>query len=123
MMPYPYAKSLSSRAERSRGTSFSGDGMRNPVVYVLASATGRALYIGVTTDLPRRLSEHRSGQVSHTSKYKINRLIYVESHDSAPDAIAREKQLKGWRRSKKIALINQANPTWRDLSGEIHTDG
>ena len=97
--------------------------MRNPVVYVLASATGRALYIGMTTDLPRRLSEHRSGQVSHTSRYNINRLIYVESYDTALDAIAREKQLKGWRRSKKIALINQANPTWRDLSGEIHTDG
>jgi putative endonuclease len=52
-----------------------------------------------------------------------NRLIFVESHETAPDAIAREKQLKGWRRSKKIALINRSNPDWRDLSGEIHTDG
>ncbi|SEO46079.1 putative endonuclease [Rhodospirillales bacterium URHD0017] len=97
--------------------------MRHPVVYIMASATGRALYIGITTDLSRRLIEHRSGRVTHTAKYRIDRLIYVETFDTAPDAIAREKQLKGWRRGKKIALINRANPTWRDLSGEIHTSG
>jgi len=97
--------------------------MRQPVVYILGSTLGRALYIGITTALPRRLEEHRAGQVAHTSKYRINRLIFVESHETAPDAIAREKQLKGWRRSKKIALINRSNPDWRDLSGEIHTDG
>ena len=97
--------------------------MRQPIVYILASATGRALYIGVTTDLARRLAEHRAGKVAHTAKYRIDRLIFVESHDTAPDAIAREKQLKGWRRSKKIVLINRSNPGWRDLSGEIHTDG
>ena len=97
--------------------------MRQPVVYILASATGRALYIGITADLARRLAEHRAGKVAHTSKYRIDRLIFVESHDTALDAIAREKQLKGWRRSKKIALINRSNPNWRDLSGEIHTDG
>jgi len=88
--------------------------MRKPVVYILASHTGRALYIGVTTNLPRRLEEHRNGTVVHTAKYRIDRLIYVESHETAPDAIAREKQLKNWRREKKIALINQANPDWRD---------
>jgi putative endonuclease len=97
--------------------------MRQPVVYILASATGRALYIGVTTDLGRRLFEHRSGRVAHTAKYRIDWLIFVESLDTAPDAIAREKQLKGWRRGRKIALINRANPTWCDLSGEIHMDG
>ncbi len=93
--------------------------MRQPVVYIMASATGRALYIGITTDLPRRPWEHRSGRVAHTARYKINRLIFVESHETAPEAIVREKQLKGWRRSKKIFLINQSNPDWRDLSGEI----
>ena len=93
--------------------------MRQPIVYILASATGRALYIGVTTDLSRRLFEHRLGRVIHTAKYKIDRLIYFEVHETAPDAIAREKQLKAWRRGKKIALINAANPDWRDLSGEI----
>ncbi len=90
-----------------------------PVVYIMASATGRALYIGITTDMSRRLSEHRAGKVTHTAKYRISRLIFVEPHDTAPNAIAREKQLKGWRRSKKIALINRSNPDWRDLSGEI----
>jgi putative endonuclease len=93
--------------------------MRQPVVYILASATGRALYVGITTNLSRRLHEHRSGHVVHTSKYKIDRLIYFEPHDTAPNAIAREKQLKGWRRDKKIALINRSNPDWQDLSGEI----
>ena len=97
--------------------------MRKSVVYILASHTGRALYIGVTTNLPRRLEEHRTGKVIHTAKYRIDRLIYVESHDTAPDAIAPEKQPKNWRREKKIALINQSNPDWRDLSGEIHDLG
>jgi putative endonuclease len=72
--------------------------------------------------LPRRLEEHRNGEVIHTAKYRIE-LIYVESYETAPDAIAREKQLKNWSRGKKIALINRANPDWRDLSGEIHNLG
>jgi len=93
--------------------------MRQPVVYILASATGRALYIGVTTNLSRRLEEHRLGRVLHTAKYRIDRLIFVEPHETAPDAIAREKQLKNWNRNKKIALINRSNPDWRDLSSEI----
>jgi len=59
----------------------------------------------------------------HTAKYRIDRLIYVETFETAPDTIAREKQLKSWRRDKKIALINRSNPEWRDLSGEIHDLG
>ena len=93
--------------------------MRQPAVYILASAKGRALYIGVTTDMSRRLEEHRLGRVIHTAKYKIDRLIYVEHFETAPDAIAREKQLKGCTRSKKIALINRSNPDWRDLANEF----
>jgi putative endonuclease len=92
---------------------------RNPVVYILASQNRRALYIGVTTDLSRRLDEHRRGMVQHTAHYKINHLIYVETFETAPDAIAREKQLKKWRREKKLILINRSNPEWRDLGGEI----
>jgi putative endonuclease len=92
---------------------------RNPVVYILASQNRRALYIGVTTNLSRRLEEHRQGMVQHTARYSIKRLIYFEAHETAPDAIAREKQLKNWRREKKLILINQSNPDWRDLSGEI----
>jgi len=93
--------------------------MRQPVVYILASGLGRALYIGVTTDMSRRPEEHRLGRVAHTAKYKIDRLIYLEPFETAPDAIAREKQLKGWTRAKKIALINHSNPDWRNLAGEI----
>jgi len=89
----------------------------------LASHTGRALYIGVTTNLPRRLAEHRTGEVIHTAKYRIDRLIYIESYENCAGRVAREKQLKNWSRGKKIALINRANSDWRDLSGEIHDLG
>jgi putative endonuclease len=92
--------------------------VRKPVVYILASPNGRALYIGVTTDLGRRLEEHRRGLSIHTGQYNITRLVYLESFDAAPDAIAREKQLKKWRREKKVALIDAANPEWLDLSSE-----
>jgi putative endonuclease len=92
---------------------------RNPIVYILCSENRRALYIGITTDLGRRLDEHRRGLVPHTARYNIHRLIYFEPHDTAPDAIAREKQLKSWRREKKLILINRSNPEWRDLGGEI----
>ena len=85
--------------------------VRNPVVYILCRENRRALYIGITTNLPRRLEEHRNGLVHHTAKYNIHRLIYVESYETASDAIAREK---------KLILINRANPEWRDLSGEVH---
>lgn len=93
---------------------------RRPVIYILANPNGRALYIGVTTDLGRRLEEHRSGASIHTVQYNITKLVYVEEHEAAPDAIAREKQLKKWRREKKIALIDVANPEWLDLTSEIH---
>ena len=79
---------------------------RNPVVYILCSENRRALYIGITTDLGRRLDEHRRGPVPHTARYHIHRLIYFEPHETAPDAIGREKQLKNWRREKKLILIN-----------------
>ena len=93
---------------------------RKPVVYILGSANGRALYIGVTTDLGRRLEEHRGCNSIDTSQCNITKLVYVEAHETAPDAIAREKQLKKWRREKKIALIDSANPEWLDLSSDIH---
>jgi putative endonuclease len=92
---------------------------RQPVIYILASPNKRALYIGVTTDLGRRIEEHRQGMSIHTARYNITRLVYIESHETAPDAIDREKQIKRWRREKKIALIETANPEWLDLSSEI----
>ena len=92
---------------------------RPQVVYLLASPNGRALYVGVTTDLGRRLEEHRRGLSSHTSRYNISRLVYIEAHDTAPDAIEREKQIKRWRREKKVDPIDAANPEWLDLSHEV----
>ena len=85
-------------------------------VYILASAT-RRLYVGVTNDLARRLLEHKCGTASQfTRRYGITRLVLIESTGSVLDAIAREKQIKGWLRSKKVALIEAQNPRWVDLS-------
>ena len=87
--------------------------MRRFHVYILASRS-RNLYIGVTNNLHRRLQMHRTGEVLSTAKYRIVRLVYVESTDDVR-AIAREKQLKGWRRDRKISLISSMNPAWDDL--------
>ena len=85
-------------------------------VYILASHR-RAIYIGVTNDVQRRLLEHRTGVASRfTRKYKITQLVHLETADDPYSAICREKELKGWRREKKVRLIEETNPTWRDLS-------
>ena len=78
------------------------------------------LYIGVTNSLVRRVHRHRSGDVSgFTERYNLNRLVYYEQHNDPRDAIAREKQLKCWRRAKKEALIGKMNPTWEDLAESV----
>jgi putative endonuclease len=85
-------------------------------VYVLANVPRNVLYVGVTNDLGRRIEEHRSGTGSaFTRRYRVNVLVYAEAHEEVETAIAREKQIKGWRRSKKDALVEAANPTWADL--------
>ena len=84
-------------------------------VYILASRS-RRLYIGVTRDIQARLQLHRSGHCTFTNRYRIERLVYVESTDSVTAAIAREKQLKGWRRDRKLALIEVLNPAWNELA-------
>jgi len=74
------------------------------------------LYIGVTANLPRRAWEHREGVAEgFTKKYGLKRLVYFEEHEAVPDAIQREKNLKGWRRAWKVRLIQQRNPDWADL--------
>jgi putative endonuclease len=92
-------------------------------VYILASRS-RNLYIGVTIGLQRRVLEHRNGLApGFTSRYKIFRLVHFEIFGDVRAAIAREKELKGWRREKKLWLINRHNPTWEDLAGSIsHQD-
>jgi len=90
--------------------------MRTYYVYILANRA-RTLYTGITNDLDRRVYEHKHKLVpGFTSKYHIDRLVYVEDTPDVEAAIAREKQIKGWRRSKKIALIESSNPAWRDSS-------
>jgi len=85
-------------------------------VYIMASRS-RTLYTGVTNDLERRVYEHKKKLVpGFTAKYNIERLVYFEITEDVHTAISREKQIKGWTRSKKLALIGAGNPTWNDLS-------
>ncbi len=75
------------------------------------------LYTGITNDIERRVYEHKTGVGSRfTAKYAVTRLVYVEEFDNAFDAIAREKEIKGWVRSKKLDLVRSQNPKWEDLS-------
>ncbi len=85
-------------------------------VYIVTNKS-RMLYIGVTNDLQRRMWEHKQKTGSRfAAKYNITRLAYYETFDDIRDAIAREKELKGWRRDKKVDLIEDDNPLWEDLS-------
>ena len=93
---------------------------RNPCVYILASRPGGATYVGVTSDLPRRVLEHREGRGSvFTRRYRIRRLIWYEWHDTMIAAIEREKEIKKWERARKSELIAELNPAWRDLYEEL----
>ncbi len=84
-------------------------------VYI-ATNRSQTLYTGVTNDLRRRMAEHTRGVVKgFTSRYRINRLVHFETTDDILVAIAREKQIKGWLRKKKIQLIESENPDWKDL--------
>ena len=87
-------------------------------VYIMANKS-RTLYIGVTNNLVRRVNEHKNEIISgFTKKYHLHKLVYFEQGDDVNSAIFREKQLKKWRREKKIALIESLNPEWRDLSDD-----
>ncbi|MCG7391723.1 GIY-YIG nuclease family protein [Microvirga sp. ACRRW] len=90
-------------------------------IYILASRSGGALYIGVTNDLPRRVWEHKTGRGGdHTRRYRIDRLVYYESYPSIIDAIQRETSIKRWPRAWKTNLILGINPTWRDLYNDLN---
>jgi putative endonuclease len=91
-----------------------------PCVYILASQRNGTLYIGVTSDLVKRVWEHQSDFVEgFTKKYKVHHLVWYEVHDNMEAAINREKQLKEWKRQWKIVLIEKANPYWNDLYATI----
>ena len=90
--------------------------MRTFWVYIMSSRS-RVLYTGVTNDLGRRVNEHRQGLIAgFTHRYRITRLVHFEAYADIRDAIAREKQIKGWLRSRKVKLIEEGNPTWDDLA-------
>ncbi|HUU85547.1 MAG TPA: GIY-YIG nuclease family protein [Phycisphaerae bacterium] len=90
--------------------------MRTYYIYIMTNHS-RTLYVAMTNDLCRRVAEHRDGLTGgFTRRYRINQLVYFEEYRDVRDAIQREKQIKAWRREKKIALIEQVNPHWDDLS-------
>lgn len=94
--------------------------MSRPCVYILASKRNGTLYIGVTSDIARRSWEHREAAAEgFTDRYGVTLLVYAEFHDTMPDAILREKQMKKWRRDWKLRLIERDNPDWRDLYDDL----
>ena len=96
--------------------------MKEYFVYITTNENKTVLYTGMTSDLTSRLIEHRTGakgENSFTSRYGATRLLYYEKHGNAIDAITREKEIKGWRREKKIRLIESQNPYWKFLDDTL----
>ena len=93
---------------------------KNFCVYILASKKNGTLYVGVTSDLIKRVWEHKEGLVAgFTKKYDVKKLVYYEQHSNAESAIHREKRLKEWKRQWKLDLIEKYNPSWNDLYESI----
>jgi putative endonuclease len=91
-------------------------GRKQPCVYILASSWNGTLYVGVTSDLIKRVWEHKSDVVDgFTKKYRVHDLVWFEQHATMESAIQREKALKEWKRAWKVAAIEATNPHWRDL--------
>ncbi|EMR11889.1 excinuclease ABC subunit C [Methylophaga lonarensis MPL] len=98
--------------------------MKNYYVYILSNASNQVLYIGVTSHLIRRIYEHKNHLIDgFTKKYNVKKLVYFEQTSDVDSAIAREKQLKRWRREKKNHLISQSNPDWHDLYPDLVESG
>ena len=92
---------------------------RNYFVYILTTENNKVMYVGVTNNLQRRLYEHQQEIAdSFTKRYHIHKLVYFEHTYDVKEAITREKQIKGWTRVKKNALVESMNPEWKDLSEE-----
>ena len=93
---------------------------RNPAVYIVARKFNGTIYAGVTSDLIKRVYQHREGTLrGFTAKCGCRRLVWFEMHQDMEQAIRREKQIKNWRREWKVALIGATNPTWRDLAEDL----
>lgn len=94
--------------------------MRQPAIYIIANKRNGTIYIGVTSNLPRRIWEHRNGVIEgFTKRYGCKILVFYGHHETMADAIAREKQLKGGSRKAKLKLIEAINPDWRDLYDQL----
>ena len=94
--------------------------MQPSYVYILASKKNGTLYVRVTTDLLRRVFEHKNNAVDgFTKRYGVHMLVYYEEFDYVYDAIAREKQIKSWSRKRKLELIESVNPSWKDLADDF----
>lgn len=90
-------------------------------VYIMASKS-RVIYVGMTNDLTVRVFQHKTGRYEgFTQRYKVHRLVYFEAYRYVSSAIEREKELKGWRREKRVALLEALNPTWEDLAADWFT--
>jgi putative endonuclease len=90
-------------------------------IYIMADESG-VIYIGVTNDLERRIFEHKTGAIpGFSARYKLKKAVYFELFADVRAAIAREKQLKGWLRKRKVALIESVNPNWNDLAEQLPT--
>lgn len=95
----------------------SADTMKKPCTYILASKYNGTLYVGVTSNLVKRIEQHRAGVVEGFSqKYKVHTLVWYEEHENMLSAITREKQIKSWKRKRKISLIESLNPPWDDIT-------
>ncbi len=98
--------------------------MKDYYVYILSNTSNQVLYIGVTSHLIKRVYEHKNYVVEgFTQKYNVTKLVYFEQGTDVAAAIAREKQIKRWRREKKNYLINQINPDWQDLYPQLVESG
>ncbi len=93
---------------------------KQPCTYILASGRNGTLYVGVTSDVVKRVYEHKQDLIKgFTNQYHVHKLVFFEMHSSMEAAITREKQIKKWNRSWKLRLIEKTNPEWRDLFGDI----
>ncbi|ASI97561.1 GIY-YIG nuclease family protein [Vibrio rotiferianus] len=91
-----------------------------PCVYILTSNNNAVLYIGVTSQLPQRIWQHKNGIVEgFTKKYNVHKLVYFELFEDIPTAISREKQLKQWKREWKLELVRESNPNFLDISSSV----
>ncbi len=94
--------------------------MKEPCVYILANKRNGTLYVGVTSNLLRRVQQHKNHSIEgFTRRYGVHRLVWYESHETMESAITREKNIKSWKRAWKLALIEKDNPAWRDLLAEL----